>query len=138
MGKTWLCCALVKAACRRGESALYRRMGRTLWDLEVARGDGSHPRLFRDLSKAHLVALDDFGPDRLTAVQRRNLMEVVEERGERRSTVLSSQLPLASWHYLIGEPTYADAILDGLVHSSYRLDLSGPSLRAGTAAEKRD
>jgi DNA replication protein DnaC len=91
--------------------------------------DGRFDRLFRKIVRADLLILDDWGPDRLTAPQRRDLMEIVEERYGRRSTIITSQLPVETWHEVIGEPTFADAILDRLVHNAYRIALDGPSLR---------
>ena len=99
--------------------------------------DGRFPRLFRSLTKTQLLILDDWGPDRLTAPQRRDLMEIVEERYERGSTMITSQLPVSAWHDLIGEPTFADAILDRIVHNAYRIKLEGQSMRK-TIAEKDD
>jgi DNA replication protein DnaC len=98
-------------------------------DLELAHGDGRFPRLFRSLTKCDLLILDDWGPDRLSAGQRRDLMEIVEDRYGAASTLITSQLPVDKWHDVIGEPTFADAILDRLVHNSYRLELDGPSMR---------
>ena len=87
-------------------------------------------------SRADLLVLDDWGPDRLTSPQRRDLMEIVEERYGRRSTIVTSQLPVETWHEVIGEPTFADAILDRLVHNAYRIALDGPSLRKSAAAAR--
>ncbi len=98
-------------------------------ELELAHGDGRFPRLFRSITKAQLLILDDWGPDRLTATQRRDLMEIVEERYGRGSTMITSQLPIKAWHDVIGEPTFADAILDRIVHNAYRLELKGQSMR---------
>ena len=91
--------------------------------------DGRFPRLFRSITKSQLLILDDWGPDRLTATQRRDLMEIVEERYGRGSTMITSQLPIKAWHDVIGEPTFADAILDCIVHNAYRLELEGQSMR---------
>ena len=129
VGKTWLACALAQAACRTGVTVLYRRLPRLFDELELAHGDGRFPRLFRSLTKTQLLILDDWGPDRLTASQRRDLMEIVEDRYGAGSTLITSQLPLSTWHDVIGEPTFADAILDRIVHNAYRLELSGQSLR---------
>jgi DNA replication protein DnaC len=125
LGKTWLACALAQKACREGYSAYYARMPRLFAQLELGHSDGSFPRLFRALTKVDLLILDDLGPDRLNASQRRDLMEIVEERHGCSSTLIASQLPVKAWHDLIGEPTYADAILDRLVHNAYRLELEG-------------
>jgi hypothetical protein len=92
-------------------------------------GDGRFPRLFRSITKAQLLILDDWGPERLTATQRRDLMEIVEERYGRGATMITSQLPINTWHDVIGDPTFADAILDRIVHNAYRLELEGQSMR---------
>ena len=126
LGKTWLACALAQRACREGYRAYYARMPRLFAQLELAHGDGSFARLFKMLTKVDLLMLDDLGPDRLTAGQRRDLMEIIEERHGRGSTLIASQLPVKAWHDLIGDPTFADAILDRLVHNAYRLELEGP------------
>jgi DNA replication protein DnaC len=129
VGKSWLACALGHDASRADRTVLYHRLPRLFSDLELARGDGRFDRLFRKIARVDLLILDDWGPDRLTAPQRRDLMEIVEERYGRRSTVVTSQLPVEKWHDVIGEPTFADAILDRLVHNAYRIALDGPSLR---------
>jgi len=137
IGKSWLACALAQKACRDGHTVYYVRVPRLFADLELAHGDGRFAKLFRLLTRADLLILDDWGPDRLTASQRRDLMEIVEDRYGTGSTLITSQLPVESWHEVIGEPTFADAILDRLVHNAYRLNLNGPSMRkpeAGGAA----
>ena len=110
-------------------------MPRLFAELELAHGDGRFNKLFRTLTKSDLLILDDWGPDRLTAPQRRDLMEIVEDRYGRGSTLITSQLPVDKWHDVIDEPTFADAILDRLVHNAYRLALAGPSLRNPEAAD---
>ena len=129
MGKTWLACALAQAACRDGITVLYKRMPRLFDELELAHGDGRFPRLFKNLTKTQLLILDDWGPDRLDASQRRDLMEIVKDRYDAGSTLITSQLPIDAWHDVIGEPTFADAILDRLVHNAYRIELDGQSMR---------
>jgi DNA replication protein DnaC len=129
VGKTWLACALGQRACRDNRTVLYHRLPRLFADLDLAHGDGRFPRLFRQLVKANLLILDDWGPDRLTAGQRRDLMEIVEDRYGTGSTIITSQLPLDAWHEVIDEPTFADAILDRLIHNAHRLPLDGPSMR---------
>jgi DNA replication protein DnaC len=135
IGKSWLSCALAQKACRDGHTVLYTRVPRLFADLELAHGDGRFARLFRTLVKADLLILDDWGPDRLTANQRRDLMEIIEDRYGRGATLITSQLPVDKWHDVIGEPTFADAILDRIVHNAYRLELDGPSMRKLKAAE---
>jgi DNA replication protein DnaC len=136
VGKTWLACALGQKACRDNRAVIYRRLPRLFAELELAHGDGRFPRLFRSLVKVDLLILDDWGPDRLNAGQRRDLMEIVEDRDGKGSTVITSQLPVDAWHAVIDEPTFADAILDRLVHNAYRLDLDGPSLRKTKVGEQ--
>jgi len=129
VGKSWLSCALAQKACRDGYTVHYARVPRLFADLELAHGDGRFARLFRMLTKVDLLILDDWGPDRLNPNQRRDLMEIVEDRYGAGSTLITSQLPVEAWHDVIDEPTFADAILDRLVHNAYRLALDGPSMR---------
>ena len=116
VGKSWLACALGQKACRDDRSVLYKRLPRMFAELETGRADGRYPRLFRVLTRANLLILDDWGPERLperlNAGQRRDLMEIVEDRHQNAAILITSQLPLAKWHEIIGEPTFADAILD--------------------------
>jgi DNA replication protein DnaC len=135
VGKSWLSCALAQKACRDGYAVHYARVPRLFADLELAHGDGRFARLFRALTRVDLLILDDWGPDRLSANQRRDLMEIVEDRYGSGSTLITSQLPVDAWHEVIGEPTFADAILDRLVHNAYRLALDGPSIRKLKADE---
>ena len=114
---------------------LYKRMPRLFDELELAHGDGRFPRLFKNLTKTQLLILDDWGPDRLDASQRRDLMEIVEDRYDAGSTLITSQLPIDAWHDVIGEPTFADAILDRLVHNAYRIELDGQSMRKPTSKQ---
>jgi DNA replication protein DnaC len=136
IGKTWLGCALGQSACRNDYTVVYKRVPRLFAELELAHGDGRFPRLFRSLVKCDLLILDDWGPDRLNAGQRRDLMEIVEDRYGTGSTLITSQLPVDKWHDVIGEPTFADAILDRLVHNAYRFELDGPSLRKVKAKQE--
>ncbi|MRH22947.1 IS21-like element helper ATPase IstB [Rhodovulum strictum] len=129
VGKTWLSCALGQKACRDGRTVLYHRLPRLFADLDLAHGDGRFPRLFRQLVRTDLLILDDWGPDRLTAQHRRDLMEIVEDRYKNGSIMITSQLPVEAWHEVVGEPTFADAILDRLVHNAHRIPLDGPSMR---------
>jgi len=133
--QSWLSCALAQKACRDGYTVHYARVPRLFAELDLAHGDGRFARLFRMLVKVDLLVLDDWGPDRLSANQRRDLMEIVEDRHGRGSILITSQLPVASWHEVIGEPTLADAILDRIVHNAYRLELDGPSMRKLKAGE---
>ena len=129
LGKSWLACALAHKACRDGFTVHYARVPRLFAELELAHGDGSFARLFRTLTRTNLLILDDLGPDRLNASQRRDLMEIVEDRYGRGSTLITSQLPVKAWHDIIAEPTFADAILDRIVHNAYRLELEGELMR---------
>ena len=136
VGKSWLSCALAQKACRDGYSVHYARVPRLFADLELAHGDGRFQRLFRTLTKVDLLILDDWGPDRLNPNQRRDLMEIIEDRYGSGSTLITSQLTTKTWHEVIGEPTFADAILDRIVHNAYRLELDGPSIRKTRAEEE--
>jgi DNA replication protein DnaC len=135
VGKSWLACALGQKACRDGFAVHYTRVPRLFAELELAHGDGRFAKLFRTLTKSDLLILDDWGPDRLSPTQRRDLMEIIEDRYGNGSTLITSQLPIDKWHDVIGEPTFADAILDRIVHNAYRLELDGPSMRKIKAAE---
>nr|VFJ67131.1 MAG: DNA replication protein DnaC [Candidatus Kentron sp. DK] len=131
-GKTWLACALGNQACRQGISVRYFRLPRLLEQLRIAHGDGSYPRLMAQLAKTELLLLDDWGIQKITAPQRADLMEVIEDRHGLRSTLVASQLPVDLWHDYIGEATLADAILDRLIHNAHRLLLHGESMRRQT------
>ncbi|HEY6291644.1 MAG TPA: IS21-like element helper ATPase IstB [Terriglobia bacterium] len=129
VGKSWLASALGHKACRDNHSVLYQRVPRLFTDLALARGDGRHLRLLRILGRVELLILDDWGLEPLDAAQRHDLLEILDDRHGRRSTIVTSQLPVDRWHDLIADPTYADAILDRLVHNAHRLELKGESLR---------
>jgi DNA replication protein DnaC len=131
VGKSWLAAALGHKACRDNQSVLYQRVPRLFEDLALGRGDGRHPRLLKSLGRADLLILDDWGLEPLDAGARHDLLEILEERYGRRSTMITSQLPVDRWHDIIGDPTYADAILDRLIHNAHRIELSGESLRRG-------
>ncbi len=129
-GKTWLACALGNQACRRGYSTRYLRLPRLTEQLRIAHGDGSYARLMNQLLRTDLLILDDWGLQKLTGPHRQDLMEVIEDRHGRRSTLIASQLPTQHWHDYIGEATLADAILDRLLHRPHRINLTGQSMRA--------
>jgi DNA replication protein DnaC len=133
-GKTWLACALGNQACRHGLSVRYLRLPTLLEQLRIAHGDGSYVRLMGQLLKTDLLVLDDWGIQPLTGAQPTDLMEVIEDRHDRRSTLIASQLPIEHWHDCIGEATLADAILDRLLHGAHRLTLTGESMRKDRAA----
>ena len=128
-GKSWLACALGHKACREGFSVLYRRAPRLFAELATARGEGRLPRMLAALERTRLLIIDDWGPEPLTAEQRRDLLEIVEDRYEKGSLLITSQIPVARWHELIGDPTIGDAILDRVVHRAHRIELKGESLR---------
>ena len=129
VGKTWLACALAHKACREGHTALYLRLPRLLQELAIAKGDGRYPRLLGTLAKTEVLILDDWGLVQPSAEQRRDLLEILEDRHGIRSTLATSQLPIDKWHDFIGDPTLADAILDRLVHNAYKITLKGASMR---------
>jgi DNA replication protein DnaC len=129
VGKSWLACALGHKACREGYSVLYRRAPRLLAELATARGGGRAARLMGTLERTRLLIIDDWGPEPLSADQRRDLLEIVEDRYEKGSLLITSQVPIGRWHDLIGDPTLGDAILDRVVHRAHRIELKGPSLR---------
>ena len=129
MGKTWLACALGNQAAREGFSVLYTRLSRLLDDIATARLGSGAGALMRRIARVDLLILDDGMMSELTATQRRDLMEIVDDRHDRGSIILATQIPLSSWHGAIGDATYADAILDRIVHAAYRVELQGDSLR---------
>lgn len=135
VGKTWIACALGHQACRDGWTTLYLRLPRLLHDLLLAKGDGRYPKLMTTLAKTELLILDDWGLAALSDENRRDLLELLEDRHERRATIVTSQLPVEHWHEALGDPTFADAILDRLVHNAYKIALHGDSLRKRTAKE---
>ena len=136
-GKTYLACALGHAACRHGMSVRYLRLPRLLSEMTTARADGSYGKLLQTLAKTDLIVLDDWGLAPLADRERRDLLEVIEDRSGRRATLVTSQVPVDHWHDLIGDATFGDAIMDRLVHHAHRITLTGASLRrlATTPAE---
>ena len=135
IGKSWIASALGHQACRDNRSVLYQRIPKLFTDLALARGDGRYARLMRALGGVQLLILDDWGLAPLDAGARHDLLEILEARYGRRSTIITSQVPVDKWHDLIGDPTYADAILDRLVHNAHRIELTGESLRKRRPAE---
>ena len=129
VGKSWIACALGHKACRDGRSVFYQRVPRLFEALALARGDGRHARLLKTLGRVDLLILDDWGLAVLTGSQRIDLLEILEDRQGRGSTIVTSQIPVDQWHDVIGDPTLADAILDRLVHNAHRLTLAGDSMR---------
>ena len=129
VGKTFLACALAQKACREGFRTLYLRMPQFFYQIALARADGSYGNLMKKFSKTHLLVLDDLGLAPLTDTERRDLLEVIEDRHGTTSTLITSQLPVENWHDHIGDPTIADAILDRIIHNAHRIQLKGGSMR---------
>lgn len=129
VGKTYLACALGHKACQHDYTVLYFRLPRLLQDFNTAKGDGRYVKLLKSLAKTDLLIIDDWGMKPLVKEQGHDLLEILEDRHQLRSTLITSQLPVDHWHEIIGQPTLADAILDRLVHNAYRLNLKGESLR---------
>ena len=135
VGKTYIACALAQAAVRVGRTALYLRAPRLLDDLAIAHGDGRWARLMSAWARIDVLLIDDACMRPLTAEQAADLLEVIEDRAQRRSTIVTSQLPIAEWHEALGEPTVADAILDRLTHNAHRIELHGASMRRRGSGE---
>jgi len=129
VGKTWIACALAQKACREGYTALYLRLPRLFEELSLAHGGGRFTKLMAGFAKTDLIILDDWGLAKFTAEQRRDLLELLDDRHGCRSTLVTSQVPVDHWHEVIGDPTLGDAILDRLVHNAYRINLKGESMR---------
>lgn len=128
-GKTYLACAFANQACRQGFSARYLRLPRLFQALDIAKGDGSYIKLLTSLEKTQLLILDDWGLAPMTESQRRDLLEIMDDRHNQSSTLVTSQLPVNLWHDAIGDLTLGDAILDRLVHNAHRIDMKGESMR---------
>jgi DNA replication protein DnaC len=134
VGKTFLACALANKACREGYRSFYIRSPRFSQQLALGRGDGTYGKTMVKLAKARVLVIDDLGLSPMTDTERKDLLEVVEERHGHASTIITSQLPVDHWHEQIGDPTIADAILDRLVHNAHKITLKGGSLRKKYAA----
>ena len=128
-GKSYIACALAHKACRDGFGVLYLRVPRMLHELAAARADGRYPRLLNSYARTNLLVLDDWGLSPLTDEQRKDLFEILEDRYDIHSTLVTSQLPISKWHQVIGDPSVADALLDRLVHNAHKLTLKGESMR---------
>jgi DNA replication protein DnaC len=128
-GKTYIGCALAQQACRKGYRALYRRASRLFDELALARADGTYVRLLGRLARTDVLVIDDFALAPIKDQERRDLLEVLEDRHGNRATVMTSQVPTAKWHDYLGDPNHADAICDRLLHNAHRLVLKGPSRR---------
>jgi DNA replication protein DnaC len=133
VGKTYVACALAQQACRQGYRVLYRRASRLFDELTLARADGSYPRLLARFARTDVLVLDDWGLVPVSDAERRELLEIMEDRHGLRSTIWTSQIPVAQWHDHVGDPTLADAICDRLLHNAHRIVLQGPSRRKTNA-----
>jgi DNA replication protein DnaC len=129
VGKSWLACALGYKACRENLSVLYQRVPRLFAALALARGDGRYAKLLKQLARVDLLILDDWGPKPLLPEQQRDLLEIVEDRYDAGSLIITSQVPIDHWYEIVGNPTLADAILDRILHNAHRIELRGESLR---------
>jgi len=129
IGKSYLACAFVERACRRGYKGAYLRLPRLLQQLAVGRGDGSYARILDRLARFDVLAIDDWLLTPLRDSERRDLVEVIEDRSERATTLIASQLPVKDWHASIGDPNLADAICDRVLHKAHRIELKGPTMR---------
>jgi DNA replication protein DnaC len=125
VGKTFIACAFANKACRKGYRSFYIRSPRFSYQLALGKGDGTYGKTFAQFTKAHVLIIDDLGLAPMTDTERRDLLEVIEERHGRGSTIITSQLPIDHWHEQIGDPTIADAILDRLVHNAHKINLKG-------------
>lgn len=128
-GKTWLACALAQKACREGHTVLYHRLSKLLYELAINKGEGSYLKVLKTIAKVEILILDDWGLDLLNKDQRHDLLEILEDRHGTKSTIITSQLPTDAWHDFIGEETFADAIMDRLIHNAQILNLKGDSMR---------
>ena len=135
VGKTYMACALAQQACRLGHRVLYRRAPRLFDELALARADGTYPKLLARFARTEVFVLDDWGLAPVQDMERRDLLEIMEDRHGLRSTIWTSQLPVAKWHDHLGDPTIADALCDRLLHNAHRIVLQGPSRRKTEANE---
>ena len=129
VGKTYLACALANRACRMGYTSFYIRAPRLFHDVAIARADGSYPKFMNKLAKTKLLLIDDLGLAPMTDHERRDLLEILEDRHGFSSTIVTSQLPIKSWYEIVGDPTIADAILDRLIHNAHKIKMEGESMR---------
>jgi DNA replication protein DnaC len=122
-GKTFLACALGVSACRAGFSTYYQRLPRLLQEMHIARADGTYGKMLTRIAKYAVLIIDDWGLAKLTDRERRDILEVLEDRHNISSTIISSQIPVEKWHDLIGDPTIADAVLDRLIHNAHTITM---------------
>lgn len=135
-GKTYLACAFANQACRQGYGARYIRLPKLFQEITIAKADGSYIKLMEHVAKLSLLVLDDWGLQPMTDSNRRDLLEIIDDRYQRSSTLITSQLPVNAWHDSVGDATLGDAILDRLIHNAHRIEVHGPSMRE-TIAKKR-
>jgi DNA replication protein DnaC len=128
-GKSYLACALAHRACIAGYKTRYFRASRLFEELLVAKGDGRYPKLMTLISRQHLIVIDDWGLCKLSDNERSDLLEILEDRYQINSTIIASQLPIDHWHETIANPTFADAIMDRIIHNAYKINLKGESMR---------
>lgn len=138
IGKSWLACALAQKACRDGFTILHKRTSELFRELSVAHADGSLGRLLLKLSRIDVLLLDDFAMAPFKDSERRDFLEICDDRYQRRSLLLTSQVPIAHWHEQIGDPTIADSILDRIVHNAHRIELNGESMRKKKSRKPED
>jgi len=138
VGKSYLACAFSHRACQLGFSAAYHRATGLYSEAALARVDGKHRAWLRALTRADVLVIDDFGLMKLSDEERTELLEILEDRHERRSTIVTSQLPVEKWFDAIGNPTLADAIMDRLVHNAHKIELKGPTMRKMTRIDPQD
>jgi len=136
IGKTYIACALGNSAARSGYTVLYMRAPRLFETLQQSRGDGSHLKALAKLSRVQLLIIDDFLLNPLSDWERRDLLEIIEDRYQAGATIIASQCPIGEWHPNIGDPTLADAICDRLLHNAYRIELRGDSMRTRSPIKK--
>lgn len=129
VGKSWLACALAHQACFKDYKAKYYRASRLFEELELAKGDGRYSKLIKTIAKLDLIIIDDWGLSPMKEHERKDMLEILEDRHGKGSTIVAGQLPVEHWHDIIGDPTFADAILDRLIHNAYQIELKGDSLR---------
>ena len=134
-GKSWLACALGNEVCRQGFKTRYMRISHMLEELRIAQANGTYGKLILQYGKIDLIILDDFGLEAPNNRERKDLLEIIEDRHKRKSVIVTSQLAVKHWHEHLGEPTVADAILDRLLHSSHKIELKGSSMRAATGID---
>ena len=135
-GKTYLACAFANQACRQGYGARYIRLPQLFQAIDISKADGSYIKIMEHVAKLSLLVLDDWGLQPMTDSNRRDLLEIIDDRYQRSSTLITSQLPVSTWHDSVGDATLGDAILDRLIHNAHRIEVQGPSMRE-TIAKKR-